>query len=363
MPARSGPLLVAYYYPWYDMSTWTTGITPDQPIQPYLSADPIIMEQHIVQAQEAGIDVFNVAWLGPDNPTDWNLARMLPIAASHNFALTASFEADSPFFSSRQDFVRALRYALGSYAAQPGYLRYEGKPVLFFWRLGAIPRGVAESPVEAWKAVRAAVDPDGLAIWIGEGDRFEYLEVFDGIYPYSVAWSSHVAGTTKLYASRTRWQAEHLGARKLWVATVMPGYDDHTTGRPDAFSRDRAEGAFYDETWRAAIATRPDWVMIVSWNEWVEGSQIEPSRSYGDLYLTATQALVAEWKGVQGALLGDHPAMTGATEFDDSAPPLAPHALSEDLFGPWEILAEDQEQEPPEVVAGDPGAEPNTGLA
>ena len=338
LPSRSGPLLVAYYYPWYDARTWTTGITPDQPAQPYVSADPAVMEQKIQQAQASGIDVLNVAWLGLRNPTDSNLAAMLPIAAAHDFALTASFETDSPFLKSRQDVVQALKYVLGSYAARPGYLRYEGKPVIFFWRLGAVPLGGAATPVEAWKAVRAAVDPRGDALWIGEGDRFEYLEVFDGIYPYSVAWSPNVTETTGLYAARTRRQAERLGTAKLWVATVMPGYDDHTTGRLDAFSRDREGGAFYDETWRAAVATQPDWVMIVSWNEWVEGSQIEPSRSYGDLYLAATLARVTEWKGMPGEPLlpGDYD-LAGESDPGDAAPPLAAHALPEELLAPEEF--------------------------
>ena len=49
---------------------------------------------------------------------------------------------------------------------------------------------------------------------------------------------------------------------------------------------------FGDETyrvlWQEAIAARPDYVLITSWNEWHEGSEIEPSVEYGSLFLDET---------------------------------------------------------------------------
>ena len=43
------------------------------------------------------------------------------------------------------------------------------------------------------------------------------------------------------------------GADKLWVATVMPGYDDTRTTRADKFARQREDGNFYRSAWNAAI--------------------------------------------------------------------------------------------------------------
>jgi hypothetical protein len=53
---------------------------------------------------------------------------------------------------------------------------------------------------------------------------------------------------------------------------------------------ERAAGATYDETWRAALAADPPWILVSSWNEWHEGSEIEPSVEYGRRYLDATHA-------------------------------------------------------------------------
>lgn len=316
-------LVFAHYYPWFDMNTWRQGITPDLPAQPYASADPAAMRHQVSTAADSGIDVFNVAWLGPGNPTDSNFRQLLPIAAQRGMSLTIGFETDSSFLGSPAAVRRGLRHIMENYAWQPGYLRYEGKPVIFFWRVGAVPQTGEGSAVAAWRAIRDEVDPNREALWIGEGDRFEFLQVFDGIYPYSIAWSRNIAGTLSTYASRTRAQAAALGIPKLWVATVMPGYDDSLTGRSDAFSRDRRNGDFYDESWNAALASQPDWVSITSWNEWVEGSQIEAGRSYGNHYLDITRWYAGAWKGVAEVPYPDGADETFALLSEDTAPSLA----------------------------------------
>jgi hypothetical protein len=39
-------------------------------------------------------------------------------------------------------------------------------------------------------------------------------------------------------------------------------------------------GKTYDGMWRAAIAAEPDRITITSYNEWHEGTQIEPARRH-----------------------------------------------------------------------------------
>jgi hypothetical protein len=41
----------------------------------------------------------------------------------------------------------------------------------------------------------------------------------------------------------------------------------------------RLNGATYDSMWRAALRARADVVTITSYNEWHEGTQIEPARA------------------------------------------------------------------------------------
>jgi hypothetical protein len=73
---------------------------------------------------------------------------------------------------------------------------------------------------------------------------------------------------------------------------VLPGYNDtRVPGRTGTFIVPRNNGQTYRTSWDAAIASNPDWITITSFNEWFEGSMIEPSDTYGTQYLDITKSL------------------------------------------------------------------------
>ena len=294
--AESSRPMFAFYYAWYDDNTWGSGRVADMPIVRYRSYERSTIERHVGLARQAGLSGFILAWLGPDNPTDANLGTLLSVVQGSDFLASIYFETTSPFFHSRADVANALRRAL-SFTSHPNWIRHNGKPVIFFWRPSAVPRGAGESAVDVWRSLRDEVDPGRSTVWIGEGDDFSYLAAFDGIHPYSIAWSGDPAGTLSVYGQRTRDKAAALGAPKLWVPVIMPGYDDRNTGRGDAFVRDREDGRYFERTFEAALASKPDWAIIVnSFNEWAEGSMIEPSVTYGDKYLSLARGFADRYR-------------------------------------------------------------------
>ena len=62
-----------------------------------------------------------------------------------------------------------------------------------------------------------------------------------------------------------------------------PGYDD-TRIRPwNAHNTKlREAGRYYDRMWEAAVQADADVVSITSFNEWGEGTQVEPARAHVD---------------------------------------------------------------------------------
>jgi hypothetical protein len=84
------------------------------------------------------------------------------------------------------------------------------------------------------------------------------------------------------------------GTQKLWIAGVLPGYNDNKKPQPLVVPRDN--GATYTLSWQAAIASKPAWVTISTFNQWYLGSTIEPSIHYGTQYLDLTKHFAADWR-------------------------------------------------------------------
>ena len=291
--AQEPPLVLAFYYAWFDQNTWSSGQSVDLPAQPYNSTDPAVIERHVAQAQGAGIDALVQSWYGPqveNNQTETNFRTLLDIAAARGFKAAVDLEVTSPFLGSSGAVSQALGTLIATHAQHPAYLRYQGKPVIFFWRQ-------QQYSVETWAGIRSQVDPNHDTVWIAEGTDLAYQSVFDGHHLYNIAWAGSPADQLARWGDRVRSYEAENQVDRLWVATAMPGYNDTNLPRSNAFAVSRQGGDYLRTTWRGAIASQPDMVIITSFNEWLEGTQLEPSASYGNLYLDVTREMVTELRG------------------------------------------------------------------
>jgi hypothetical protein len=312
-------LVLANYFPWYDPGTWDTGCTSadDRPQEGvYNSDNPAVISQHIGQAHSARLSGFAVHWFAPGNRADHNLRKVLD-RSPEGFNSSVTFLSHILPGANRQGVIEALRHVQGTYGDHPRFLRLARMAVVFFSDMYRVPDRRGNRPasdqevgtaVARWAEIRSAVDPDRSAWWIAEGERPEYLQVFDGLYVYKIdhACCPEAYRKAPRWAARVRDWEQQTGQLKLWVGTVMPGWNDLNSAQAHCadlrvssqpFARDRADGAYYARTWEAVLPTAPDVILVHSFNEWVEGSYIEPSSQFSDRYIQLTAEWIAHLEG------------------------------------------------------------------
>ena len=117
-----------------------------------------------------------------------------------------------------------------------------------------------------------------------------FLNFTEGIHFYNpVDVSEHLPTIFYLYDQASN--AAH-SMNKAFVATVIPGYND--TANPQ-YVIDRQDGTYYKLFWSIAKACSPDGYAITSFNEWHEGTEIEPSLEYGDKYIKLSNNTPKIW--------------------------------------------------------------------
>ena len=297
--------VLAFYYPWYgsiekrghlvhwgkvNVAKHTISDCAHYPAKgPYDSCDPALIDEQIDLAKSNGITGFIASWWGPKKYEDNALRVLLECARKKDFKVSVYWEKPVGKGNEKIDnAISDLVYLLAQYGTNTAFLKVDGKPVIFVYE-----RVMTELPQTAWPTILSrtkAKAGDFLLI----ADRYEesYTRYFHGLHRYNISWALKGKTPVELRA----WAAKYYGdgvklARKhgrISCVTVMPGYDDTKVNKPGR-NADRQDGQAYSVLWEEAIKSRPDWVLINSWNEWHEGSEIESSIEYGEKYINLTR--------------------------------------------------------------------------
>jgi hypothetical protein len=140
--------------------------------------------------------------------------------------------------------------------------------------------------------------------FIGDQYSLEYLDVFDGIYDYG---PSLVMDVAKFYPQFNQqfinYCTQNPEEQKIWLADAIPGFNNtpvhkglHGPTTMELTIVDRQDGEYYRKNLQAAIDSGAPWIIITTWNEYLENTEIEPSELYGNTYLDITRQLVLPWK-------------------------------------------------------------------
>ena len=255
---------------------------------PYDSRDPAVLQAQLAGARAAGLDGFLMSWWGRESEEAGAFTALLAAAQGTGLVLAPYYEAGELWRRGGGGIAADLEALLDRHRDEPALLRVAGTPVIFVYAAHRV-----RPPV--WEYVRRRLAAGGRRVYlVGDAARPAWLTWFDALHVYTpvtfLARGADVAREDRARADAAR------AAGVPFMAAVAPGFDDRTIRVPGTLVP-RDGGATYDATWRAALAADPAWILVASWNEWHEGSEIEPSLEHGTAYLEATARWAAKFRG------------------------------------------------------------------
>ncbi|MFH0953122.1 MAG: endo-1,3-alpha-glucanase family glycosylhydrolase [Verrucomicrobiota bacterium] len=271
-------------------------------IGPYDSLDAAVLEYHLLAAKAAGIDGFIADWYGPDTFTDQVFARMVSVADRYGMTVALCLEEKSffPGFAQVQNrgeakdtMERYVRHALDHYARSPSYLKHGGRPVfLMFNGYGEGPLGPNYFSPEETREVLAQFGDPGILLVRGWFDP-AYVGTVPGAYCWVTSASERETFYTNAIAARRDGRLEYV------VGVANPGFDDSPVNGWGNGPRvtDRRGTQEYRDHWLEVLRQQPDAVQIVTWNDFQEGTTIEPAGDYDFRFVDLTEEFVGKFTG------------------------------------------------------------------
>jgi hypothetical protein len=277
-------------------------------IGPYDSTDPDVLEYHVLLAKEAGIDGFMVNWYGlrdrgERRQEDKGFEQLLRTAERLDFKVCINFDDKCSFppyqnLTGRKEAVNyakeTLKEAMFKYASSPAYLKIDGRPVISnfgWWYVAADSmEQTSFSPAE-WKEIidylkdyRPFFIHDYQYHWKKSIEETGFLTSADSVFPWIGMKNDRIA-----FIEESRKLLKE-GKIRMVSGIANPGFDNTACqGWGGGISIiPRREGQEYRDNLDEAIRYGAGFIQIVTWNDFTEGSTVEPTEEYGDLYLKIT---------------------------------------------------------------------------
>lgn len=319
---------------------WEGHDQPRQPLWGYVHEDdPEVMEMKIETAHKYGVDIFiydwywfedqpyleeainegflkaknnhlmkfYLMWANHDANTAWDIER------SHDRQVIWPGDVDRPTFDTVVDRV------INQYFKHPSYYKIEGKPVFSIYHLPNLVKGLGglEETREAIQYFREEVKKagfPGLHLQVtfrnrllrnvtgvdGNNQEDNLNKIIEAMQANSITsyqWIHHLsAGRDYVEWGAKAWESMEQIDRKLdipYYVHVSIGWDNNPRFvEPKDIVHNTTPQSFEAFLWKAKqyVDERPERAKIItinSWNEWVEGSYLEPDLRWGYGYLEA----------------------------------------------------------------------------
>lgn len=332
----------AYLFPGWETHRQWQRISVHPCLGAYDQSKPTVAEWHIKWAAEHGVNFFAFDWYWRLGQEKLNSALDAFLQARNvsaiKFCLHACNEAyfqatphgrcetyfdwglewnlDSPqdftHDLSQDDYHRQFAHVAERYFRHPAYLFLEGRPVFIQYRANLILRAFGIPGTRAIvDHVRRLLKDRGFDLYLVAGgscihpDYFKSLKAagFDAATGYNYVWTkAPIHERDGKRVMRGTYDDAIVGSEETWgtlqqicaaqgidfIPPLCPGFDNSpwngsviiTGNAPDKFKQ-------MCERAKPYARSRHRMLLIEAWNEWGEGSVIEPAREWGFDYLDA----------------------------------------------------------------------------
>jgi Glycosyl hydrolase family 99 len=252
----SFPIRGAFYYAWYPEAWSRAAVFPYSRFVPsldYYSADDAeIVQAHLAALRYANLNAGIYSWWGPlGYPlTDTRFWRYLAAARTTPFRWALYYEREG-YEDPSVDKIRSdLEYIRDLYASKPAYLKIDGHFVVFVY---GGPGDSCETVTRRWQEANTV-------------GAYVVLKAFAGYMSCGAqpqAWHEYSAA---------------LPAYSLPPSSFMisPGFDEASSTEP-RLTRDLTR---WREDVGAMVASGAAWQLVLSFNEWPEGTSVESARQW-----------------------------------------------------------------------------------
>jgi hypothetical protein len=316
----------AYYYLWYDKDQWRDYGHVHMPVRKfYDSSDTEVISQHIQWAKEHGIKFFLVSWDGPEKEgkkIDRNLRKTFltdPLSRDIQFAIFYESEArlkkpgqplDVMNLSDPNKVNRLVddfNYLAENYFKDDRYYRVHGKPLVALYLSRAYMHTIRDVEAAILRLRRNelylvgdevywhTIVRDRLRPWKRPtlGNREEFVKLYDAVTAYNMHEEPKSAADKENFDKNfdSRVEKEYGDWLKAlpepvgFIPNAIPGFDDTKIPAERRPEKHTPLGRSLDRfDLQLQLATRNvskgNLLLITSFNEWHEDTQIEPAEDY-----------------------------------------------------------------------------------
>jgi glycoprotein endo-alpha-1,2-mannosidase len=313
--SRSNITVGVYYYPWHGDNFHNGGgylrnqLDPPQlpELGEYDDTKDETIQQHLSWSRQANINLWVASWWGANRLEDDTIKNVIlqhddlgDMKIALHYETSGRIRADEGYSTDR---VRGdIEYMCATYFDHPNYYRIDGRPVLVmyisrkYWLLGILE--------EIILLMRTAADGCGHSIYLVGDQVFQqppaasevYMPFFylDAVTNYDVYGSmrspTYYAGADVVdayYQEQQIWRTRALAQQCSFIPAVSPGFNDRGVrlgvDHPALARRlttSSAPGSLFEYALKQARSlvdpSVNNLLLVNSFNEWHEDSQIEP---------------------------------------------------------------------------------------